>query len=979
MEYNQKLGSIASHVSKTFESFRALEDALAETNRFDGSSEGVALKKLLPKVGNDFTRFKMWVGNQKAHQNSPSSLDHRLREASHLQQQVICLLKDICESLQDASSNVFGRPDPQDQIQEKGHDQDDDASSMDSALDEESYFSDPGSDFDGDEPTTVLSTLLLDVGEAIDCLLRLSVAIANPAPHEHFQKLDAGLSEDISFFEPHDIDYVRDKFPKISHELANVLGRYITRRRQFLKYRRTAVWKKTLDSSFDTNISRKGAIINTVAYPLSEEQSRTDVSSLSEQYKMLAEFNDRNNVIDEDIRSDAGLSQTSYATSVGRTLEGTDQEMHKPVPPLRVPTQPSAAEDGIFECPFCYRMISAKTRTAWKRHIFGDLRPYTCVFSNCTNSNIDFDRLHSWQLHVSKYHWRSWSCPFKCQQSLSSAAELSSHIKDHHLPTGTEEEIRLVTTLGEKPASEDTSSTCILCGHPVVGLKKYVKHVGRHLEQLALFALPNLEIENPKREAETREQNSVKPGTGAKYVCKICGKDFLRMFNLKRHCQVKHEEGDGHDVLDRFSTGLFPILEPKKQPSTDLPIEEENEKEEIVFYGPSKNPENPQGLSEKAKGKFPATQKYWIDTQLQTETPNTIQDMKVSRTMDSESEHGKFPYYIPSPKGDMSSMEGLTEDSERKHNMLNQNISSSTNDLEEPLSPSLEYRLEDSANQIIWNLENENENSWFGFDKDEWTMDITGQARGVSPGKAHPYQRPLPPFPSQNKAAEVGGEMFDTTSERQRDSDLQLQSEVHPPQVKLTPITRRLAAPSTRNQASYNCDECPKDQRLGLGPSDMLSPLVATSSIPQRMPPDNPVFGTAITSVQPEPSLPKIPALGAYMGIPPMNAVYGSTALTSVEPNPPLPSFATDISLAQPGSSLPGIPPTRDEREHGLGTLTCPNCFTPVTALSWEPDGQWLCKGCEANLNAKSNADDQADGGSASQMAENSLTPPYEK
>ncbi|KAH7003037.1 hypothetical protein EDB82DRAFT_3888 [Fusarium venenatum] len=812
MEQNQKLESIASHVAKTFESFRGLEDALTETDSFDGSSKGAALRELLPTVENDFTRFKMWAGNQAAHQSGPFSLDCRLKEAPHLQQQVIHLLIDICESLQDALSKTFATPDPLNQDQERGRDhqntQNKEASSANSARDRESEFSDSDSDLGSGTATVAFSTLVLDVGEAIDCLLRLSVAIANPATHEHFQKLGVGPSEDVSFYEPHDIAYVRDKFPKISDKLANTLGRYITRRRQSFKY--LQAHHEELPSSAKTLASN-----NEADTFYTEVVPRSFTSSLTRPFETLATFDPQASVIDEDIRSDSGISERSYITSDGSTFEGTDQETHKPAPLLRVPPRPSAAEDGTFECPFCYKTISAGTRTEWKQHVFGDLRPYICVFSNCTNSNIDFGRLHNWQLHFSKYHWRSWSCPFECQQPLSSAEELSSHIKDQHFPSGTEGEIKLVTTLGEKPASEDTSGHCLLCGHSVTGLEKYIKHVGRHLEQLALFALPNFEIENPKRESESKEQNSVKFGTGAKNVCKICRGVFTTKSNLKRHEDRNHGEWDWHDELDRFSTGLFPILEPQKQPSPDLPVEEENEKEEIDFYGPNKNPENPQGLSEKAKGKLPTTQKSWEDTQQQTESPNTIQDMKLSRTMDSKSEYGKFPDYTPWSKGDMPSLEDFIEDSERIHDMLSgQNISASTVDLVEPLSPSLKYRLEDSANQIldgsIWNLENENENSWFGFDKDEWIMDITGQARGVSPGKAHPYQRPLPPLPSQNKAAEVAGEMFDTTSERQRDSDLQLQSEVHPPQVKLTPITRQLAAPSTRYQASYNCDECPK-------------------------------------------------------------------------------------------------------------------------------------------------------------------------
>ncbi|CZS79225.1 unnamed protein product [Fusarium graminearum] len=570
MENNHKSESIASHVVKTFESFHDLENALAKTTNSDEPSEGAALESFLPTIENDFIRFKMWAGNQAAHRSDPSSLDHRLREAPHLQKQIIYLLKDICESLEDALSNVSENSEPQDQG--KGRDQtiqDNDNSSVNSAQDEEFVSSD--SDSDCDTPTPVLSTLLLDVREAIDCLLRLSVAIANPASLERFQKLEAGPAEDISFHEPHDIAYVKDRFPKSTDEVANALGKYITRRRQFFKYRyahreKLAHGIATLASNKETGTCH------------TETVPETTPTSSPGHFKTMAKFGPQADVIDEDIWSDSGTSQTSYATSAGSAFEGTDPETLKAVPPLHVPPKPSAAKDGMFECPFCYRMIFARTRTSWKRHVFGDLRPYTCVLSHCTESNTDFDRRHNWQLHVSKYHWRSWSCPFKCHQPFYSAVDLSSHIKDRHLPTGDEEEIRSVTALGERPAPDDTCSHCLLCGRSIIGLNKYVKHLGKHLEQLALFALPSIETGDLEREMQ-------------------------------------------------------------QMPIPRLAVEERDE-EETGSYGYDESPSNPHGLSKKALGKLPATldeqQRRRPSAELKDETWLRINPIFPEQSSDSE-------------------------------------------------------------------------------------------------------------------------------------------------------------------------------------------------------------------------------------------------------------------------------------------------------------------------------------------------------
>ncbi|RBQ77988.1 hypothetical protein FVER14953_09428 [Fusarium verticillioides] len=364
--------------------------------------------------------------------------------------------------------------------------------------DPDSEDSSTDSDLDSDEntPETRLSTLCTDIAEAIDCLLRLSLAIANPAPHERFRKLGAGPDEDISFYEAHDVRYVQDKFPNISKNLPDILGKFITRRRQFFKYREShhAKLAEGLDQATHKDTSRTEVVPNTVA------------SSLPEHFK-------RSGVIDEDNRSDMAMSETSYATSAGYLML-EDGEM-RPAPPLKVPQRPPEAEKGVFECPFCYRMILASSRGAWKRHVFGDLRPYTCLFSRCAESNTDFDRRHRWQLHVSQYHWRTWSCPFKCGSTLPSAVELGDHVRNQHLLNASDGHLATVVARGEVSVSNDVTQECPLCKRAISGLKSYIKHVGRHLEQLALHALPKIGCEGLEDDIESGEQNDEASELGA--------------------------------------------------------------------------------------------------------------------------------------------------------------------------------------------------------------------------------------------------------------------------------------------------------------------------------------------------------------------------------------------------------------------------------------------------------------------------------
>ncbi|KAJ4022608.1 hypothetical protein NW766_001650 [Fusarium irregulare] len=256
MEYDQQPGLIASDVAKTLESFQNLEGLLSKAVGSNDVPEGANLNDFLLQMGNDLTRFKMWVGNQAAHQSGPSSLDYRLREAAHLKQQVIYLLKDIFESLQSAKSLAQDGAPFLEQSQEDGTDK--------IVQDDDSYFSpDPGEDdksdcSDSDSntlPRLSLSTILIDIAEAVDCLLRLSVAIANPAPHDRSRKLGTKPAESLSFYEPYelkDIAHVRNEFPSIANELAVALGMFITRRRQFFECRQAHHERFTSDEETDT-------------------------------------------------------------------------------------------------------------------------------------------------------------------------------------------------------------------------------------------------------------------------------------------------------------------------------------------------------------------------------------------------------------------------------------------------------------------------------------------------------------------------------------------------------------------------------------------------------------------------------------------------------------------------------------------------------------------------------------------------------
>jgi hypothetical protein len=186
--------------------------------------------------------------------------------------------------------------------------------------------SDDESDDDDNDHGRLTASELNHIGsylrETVRCLLRLSMTIQNPAPHDRYMK---GSKVDTSHFELFDTQHVCSKFPKADEFVTHRLGKAISTRRQFLKYSENH--RKRLKAGLSGN-------------PDGDAQS-TVASSLP--YKI--EYRDYND----------HTSQTSFGTSVANSEK------------LKAPPLPDFARYGEeFECPLCYCIASVKDWNGWK-------------------------------------------------------------------------------------------------------------------------------------------------------------------------------------------------------------------------------------------------------------------------------------------------------------------------------------------------------------------------------------------------------------------------------------------------------------------------------------------------------------------------------------------------------------------------------------------------------------------------------------
>jgi hypothetical protein len=185
---------------------------------------------------------------------------------------------------------------------------------------------------------TEMGQLAVYISNTINCLLRISMVIQKPAPHDRFIK--SGRF-DQSFRQPWDEQHIRDKFANVPEWLVGRLGKAIARRRQFLEYRK--VHQERIASQEVSNVPEDtGTVVSSLPTVAKQDQG-LHVSMIPE-------------AVEPDNQSEAGVSETSYT----ETIAGNDT--------LLVPKMPEDAEGGaMFECPYCFMIIGGiHSRLQWK-------------------------------------------------------------------------------------------------------------------------------------------------------------------------------------------------------------------------------------------------------------------------------------------------------------------------------------------------------------------------------------------------------------------------------------------------------------------------------------------------------------------------------------------------------------------------------------------------------------------------------------
>ena len=135
-----------------------------------------------------------------------------------------------------------------------------------------------------------------------------------------------------------------------------------------------------------------------------------------------------------------------------------------------------------------------------RQHVFRDLMAYSCTFEHC-NSGL-FESRIAWKSHELAEHRRDWQCP-SCRRDFETKDSVVRHLSAEHPATEDGLVHALVTTASPQHISAK-SSDCPFCDdyHASrdllhrqpddfqVSIDVHQRHLSRHMEQLALFAVP---------------------------------------------------------------------------------------------------------------------------------------------------------------------------------------------------------------------------------------------------------------------------------------------------------------------------------------------------------------------------------------------------------------------------------------------------------------------------------------------------------
>lgn len=145
-------------------------------------------------------------------------------------------------------------------------------------------------------------------------------------------------------------------------------------------------------------------------------------------------------------------------------------------------------------------------------------------------------------------HWRQWVCPFGCGDIAIFSSSLRQHLGDVHAADVSAKSIDSFVSHSSRPDPQQSQGGCPLCRDVVIeSSHHYESHVGHHLEQLALLALPyhdGVEKEEKGEHGETQSSSSNQNGDDEDARVAVIQREISKL-HLVQDADGRREERNG--------------------------------------------------------------------------------------------------------------------------------------------------------------------------------------------------------------------------------------------------------------------------------------------------------------------------------------------------------------------------------------------------------------------------------------------------
>jgi hypothetical protein len=138
-----------------------------------------------------------------------------------------------------------------------------------------------------------------------------------------------------------------------------------------------------------------------------------------------------------------------------------------------------------------------------RKHVLSDLQPYVCTYLDCSLHEHLFQNQEEWWQHESQCHRFQWFCNAGKHEIFQEASEFVNHMKDHHHQVIRDNQLPDLKHMFRHPTLSQ-EGVCNLCGTWSTKLRS---HIAKHLQQLALFAIPLTDYMN---DSDTEDAQSDK-------------------------------------------------------------------------------------------------------------------------------------------------------------------------------------------------------------------------------------------------------------------------------------------------------------------------------------------------------------------------------------------------------------------------------------------------------------------------------------